>query len=110
MWWVVPLFWLPIISFVLWRYSGGMSPLAFVTHFLLGMLYWTLVEYSLHRFLFHMDVYMPDRPKVLALHFLLHGVHHKAPNDRYRLAMPPLPAVVLCVIVGYISRGLTLPL
>ncbi|THH31000.1 hypothetical protein EUX98_g3180 [Antrodiella citrinella] len=54
-----------------------------------GMFVWTLLEYFLHRFLFHVDDYMPDHPYALTLHFLLHGVHHYLPMDKLRLVMPP---------------------
>jgi hypothetical protein len=36
----------------------------------------------LHRFLFHIDEMLPDRPIFLVLHFLLHGIHHYMPMDR----------------------------
>ncbi|KPI34314.1 uncharacterized protein AB675_8985, partial [Cyphellophora attinorum] len=56
---------------------------------------WTLVEYLLHRFLFHVDEYMPDHPLALTAHFLLHGIHHYLPMDRYRLVMPPTLFIAL---------------
>jgi 4-hydroxysphinganine ceramide fatty acyl 2-hydroxylase len=39
----------------------------------------------MHRFLFHVDEWLPDNRWALAAHFLLHGVHHYLPTDRYRL-------------------------
>ena len=33
--------------------------------------------------------YLPDNRAGLTLHFLLHGVHHYLPMDKYRLVMPP---------------------
>ncbi|KDN37932.1 putative SCS7-required for hydroxylation of ceramide [Tilletiaria anomala UBC 951] len=65
--------------------------------FILGIFIWTLLEYSLHRFLFHIDDLLPDRPFFLMLHFLLHGIHHYLPMDRLRLVMPPLLFFVLQV-------------
>lgn len=106
-WWVIPLFWLPIITAGTWWCASGKAVSSVALLFGLGILYWTLVEYTLHRFIFHMDHHLPEHPVALSAHFLLHGVHHKAPNDRYRLVFPPLPAVVLCFIVGYLSRLLT---
>lgn len=61
-----------------------------VPFFALGIFIWTILEYGLHRFLFHVDNFLPDRPFFLMLHFLLHGIHHYLPMDRLRLVMPPL--------------------
>ncbi|KAJ3717915.1 hypothetical protein C8R42DRAFT_155762, partial [Lentinula raphanica] len=57
--------------------------------FFIGNFIWTLLEHIFHRFLFHVDCYLPDKPIFLLLHFLLHGVHHYVPMDRLRLVMPP---------------------
>lgn len=50
--------------------------------FFLGTIIWTILEYGLHRFLFHIDELLPDHPVFLTLHFLLHGIHHYMPMDR----------------------------
>ncbi|KAL4245501.1 Ceramide very long chain fatty acid hydroxylase [Abortiporus biennis] len=63
--------------------------------FLAGNIIWTILEYTLHRFLFHLDYYLPDHPAAFTLHFLLHGIHHYLPMDRLRLVMPPLLFVAL---------------
>ena len=55
-----------------------------------GNLFWTFIEYVMHRFLFHLDDLLPDHPYALTLHFLLHGIHHYVPMDRLRLVMPPI--------------------
>jgi 4-hydroxysphinganine ceramide fatty acyl 2-hydroxylase len=39
--------------------------------------------------------YLPDNRVGITLHFLLHGVHHYLPMDKYRLVMPPTLFVVL---------------
>jgi 4-hydroxysphinganine ceramide fatty acyl 2-hydroxylase len=57
--------------------------------FFVGNVVWTILEYTLHRFLFHIDHYLPDANWALMLHFLLHGIHHYLPMDRLRLVMPP---------------------
>jgi len=57
--------------------------------FFIGNVIWTILEYTLHRFLFHVDHYLPDANWAMLLHFLLHGVHHYLPMDRLRLVMPP---------------------
>jgi 4-hydroxysphinganine ceramide fatty acyl 2-hydroxylase len=66
------------------------SSLAFTLPcFFLGNLIWTLLEYIFHRFLFHVDYYLPDANWAFLLHFLLHGIHHYLPMDGLRLVMPP---------------------
>jgi 4-hydroxysphinganine ceramide fatty acyl 2-hydroxylase len=120
-WYVVPLVWGPITLFLgylsMLQFSDSrilakdvlqwplqlhllptVSPAAFakfVPCYLLGCLIWTLLEYFLHRFLFHLDDHLPDANWALMLHFLLHGVHHYLPMDRLRLVMPPLLFFVL---------------
>lgn len=52
--------------------------------FVLGMLFWSLVEYLIHRFLFHMKP--PSKSYYLiTLHFIMHGQHHKVSTGR----LPP---------------------
>jgi len=54
-----------------------------VVCFFIGNIIWTILEYTLHRFLFHIDDWLPDRPSFLTLHFLMHGIHHYMPMDRF---------------------------
>ncbi|KAF9063724.1 hypothetical protein BDP27DRAFT_1299516 [Rhodocollybia butyracea] len=112
-WYVVPIFWLPIAIYLFLRSAlqftaplpsfmvdpslplSGLAnlPMASIYKtlicFFIGNFTWTLLEYFFHRFLFHVDYYLPDKPIFLLLHFLLHGVHHYVPMDRLRLVMPP---------------------
>ena len=46
--------------------------------FLIGVLIWTLLEYVIHRYVFH---YEPKTRVGKLLHFIMHGVHHDYPND-----------------------------
>ncbi|KDQ08767.1 hypothetical protein BOTBODRAFT_118073 [Botryobasidium botryosum FD-172 SS1] len=120
-WYVVPIFWLPITTFLfclaalqstapsisaasLFQNPFSLSALfdlpmsSFLQTgacFLLGNVIWTILEYALHRFLFHIDDWLPDRPIFLMLHFLTHGVHHFLPMDRLRLVMPPTLFAIL---------------
>ena len=55
--------------------------------FPLGMVAFSLVEYLIHRFLFH---FTPANEKQAQVKYSLHGVHHEFPRDKDRLAMPPL--------------------
>lgn len=65
--------------------------------FFLGTLTWTLLEYSLHRGVFHWKPNLQSYNQI-TLHFLLHGLHHKTPMDGDRLVFPPTPALL---IVGF---------
>lgn len=57
------------------------NPLTSLLAIICGVLSFTLVEYLLHRFIFHADWYIPDNRVLRMLHFVLHGVHHMLPND-----------------------------
>ncbi|KAF8151926.1 fatty acid-2 hydroxylase [Mycena galopus ATCC 62051] len=82
-WWVVPMFWGPIMSYLFCRSVTAVC-------FFAGNIIWTILEYTLHRFLFHIDDLLPDHPTMILLHFTMHGVHHYLPMDRLRLVMPPI--------------------
>lgn len=96
-WYVVPMIWIPFdIYCCTLALSNNFSPFAFVLLYALGLCLWTLIEYVLHRFLFHIERWLPDHPVAFTAHFLLHGVHHYLPMDRLRLVMPPAMFVILC--------------
>jgi len=63
--------------------------------FVLGILLWTLLEYLIHRYIFH---YEPTSHLGKRLHYIVHGVHHDYPNDARRLVMPPSVSVPLAVL------------
>src|SRR5437763_11125138 len=63
--------------------------------FLLGILLWTLLEYLIHRYVFH---YEPKTRVGKRLHYIIHGVHHDYPNDGKRLVMPPSISVPLAFL------------
>ncbi|KIN04296.1 hypothetical protein OIDMADRAFT_26910 [Oidiodendron maius Zn] len=89
-WWVIPTIWLPPVTYGTYiAREGCSSVLEEAAYWFLGLFLWTLVEYFLHRFLFHLDKFLPDNRAALTLHFLLHGIHHYLPMDKLRLVMPP---------------------
>jgi len=95
-WYIVPILWLPWVAYGTYLGYNGLS--GFVetaAYWLTGLFLWTLVEYILHRCLFHLDKYLPNHPIALTIHFLLHGIHHYLPMDKYRLVMPPTLFVAL---------------
>ena len=63
--------------------------------FVLGIIIWTLVEYTMHRCAFH---YQPKSAWGKRLHFVVHGVHHDYPNDASRLVLPPSVSIPLAFI------------
>ncbi|CAK4032121.1 Ceramide very long chain fatty acid hydroxylase SCS7 [Lecanosticta acicola] len=94
-WWVVPTFWLPPVAYGTILAAKHFSFPILASYWLTGLFLWTLVEYCLHRFLFHLDDYLPDNRVFITLHFLLHGIHHYLPMDKLRLVMPPTLFIVL---------------
>lgn len=94
-WWVVPIVWLPPNMYIFYVGFVNQNKLVALSFWALGLFTWTLIEYCMHRFLFHLDGYLPENPLALTLHFLLHGVHHYLPMDGYRLVMPPTLFVLL---------------
>ncbi|OXB43708.1 hypothetical protein B1J92_F03399g [Nakaseomyces glabratus] len=95
-WWVVPTVWGPVVLYFITTALMNMNnPLALFL-FGLGIFVWTLIEYCLHRFLFHFDEWLPEHSMFFMIHFLLHGCHHYLPMDAYRLVVPPALFVVLC--------------
>ncbi|HSJ68196.1 MAG TPA: sterol desaturase family protein [Anditalea sp.] len=61
----------------------------------LGLLAFTLVEYLMHKHLFHME---PDTELKDKIQYSTHGVHHDYPKDKDRLAMPPFISALYAVI------------
>jgi 4-hydroxysphinganine ceramide fatty acyl 2-hydroxylase len=58
-WWVVPLVWLPPVMCGTYIARGGLASWGQVcAYWFLGLGLWTIVEYGLHRFLFHVDKYV----------------------------------------------------
>ncbi len=60
------------------------------TLFVVGLFGFTLFEYILHRYLYHLEPTTPRRAKI---QYTFHGIHHEFPKDKTRLAMPPLLAI-----------------
>lgn len=89
-WYVVPLVWVPVVGYLLSESVHAFGATNAATLFAIGLVVWTFCEYTFHRFLFHVDKYLPDHRLALSLHFLMHGVHHFLPMDRMRLVLPPV--------------------
>jgi 4-hydroxysphinganine ceramide fatty acyl 2-hydroxylase len=66
-----------------------------LTVFLLGVFGFTLLEYVMHRYFFHME---PDTPVKDKIQYSVHGVHHDYPKDKDRLTMPPFVSLAYAAI------------
>ena len=83
-WYIIPIIWLPFSAYQMY--------IAYTIHFLtmpqmvigffIGILLWTLLEYFLHRFVFHLDEGLPNYSIAFLVHYLLHGIHHAFPMDK----------------------------
>lgn len=105
-WWVIPVVWLPVVAWTqVLSVQRGLPPAGTVTAMVFGLLVWTLVEYLLHRFLFHMKT---SSFWGNTLHYLTHGYHHKYPMDVSRLVFPPAGTVIICVPL-WLLASLLLP-
>jgi sterol desaturase/sphingolipid hydroxylase (fatty acid hydroxylase superfamily) len=97
---VVPALYIPGVLFALAEgvYRAKLGWSATIALFATGFVCWSLVEYWLHRVVFHFE-----GESILSqrLHFLAHGVHHRWPHDKYRLVMPP--GVSLPLYVGVMT-------
>ncbi len=106
---VVPLLiWAPVIGVLLYRAVtvDFVSPLMMALVAVLGLLVWTLTEYTLHRFVFHYPATSAFGKRIV---YILHGLHHEDPVDPTRLVMPPLPAIIYATLLFIIFRALIGP-
>ncbi|KAG2234264.1 hypothetical protein INT48_002854 [Thamnidium elegans] len=96
-WYVVPSIWLPYAAYQLYHSLSFGNVQGTALSFVLGIVIWSLLEYLLHRFFFHLDDLLPDTQMAFVLHFVIHGFHHYLPMDKLRLVMPP----TLCIVIAY---------
>ena len=96
-WFAVPAIYVPAIALWAWMgASAGVSAAMIAGQMLFGWFVWTLLEYWLHRTLFH---WTPPTSWGPRFHFILHGVHHDWYKDRFRLVMPPPASIAIGVVV-----------
>lgn len=104
-WFAVPLFWIPVFLMIMkYGYDSMDEPslISLTLGFILGLFIWTFGEYFLHRWVFHIDDHIIPGNLAFCTHFLIHGIHHAFPMDRYRLVFPIPFAIVVATIVGTI--------
>lgn len=92
---------IPAISYFFWQ-SIALNPiLTALGQILVGLFIWTLIEYVMHRFVFH---FYPKSAWGKRIHFIFHGVHHDYPNDAQRLVMPPSASIPLATAFYFLFR------
>jgi len=103
--WHVVAIWGPFTIYMLARAGQSIGLPAIAGFGALGVFFWTLLEYLLHRFVFH---FRPDPRSELQrdASWLIHGIHHDYPWDRDRLVMPPTVTALIAVAVWLAFRWL----
>lgn len=85
----MPTLWGPLLFSCLLASFKDTGIVCTMALFALGFMAWQLMEYVIHRWIFHT---IPQNYWGITAHFLFHGCHHKFPMDATRLVFPPLPA------------------
>ena len=80
--------------------SIDFNPLIPFLLIILGIVFWTLEEYAIHKGLFHCESRIPDYRIIRFCHFVMHGYHHLIPADKSKLVFPVFPAVVVYLVTG----------
>jgi dihydroceramide fatty acyl 2-hydroxylase len=87
-----------VVGLLTWALLRGVTtPAPAVALFAVGWVTWQLMEYGLHRGLFHWE---GSGPLTRRLHAIIHGYHHTYPDDGQRLVMPLGASVPLAVVIG----------
>lgn len=100
---------IPLTLFVLystvllaWSFTNTLFSIGLtIGLFFLGWLMFTWVEYQVHRHVFHMAIFTDWRRKI---QYVIHGVHHKFPKDKDRLAMPPVLSLTIATLLFIVFR------
>src|SRR5215831_17302675 len=91
----------PLLSLILFRigFSVEHGRDAHVASLIvLGILIWTLLEYVLHRFLFHVRVPLHD-PRLRDFVNSSHLLHHASPRDRTKVLVQPTFGLIVSTIL-----------
>jgi dihydroceramide fatty acyl 2-hydroxylase len=93
------IFYIPIISgAMIWALATGVTTWAWAVPFVaLGWVAWDVLEYIIHRKFFHWEGTGPFTRK---LHDIVHGYHHKFPDDDKRLVMPLGASIPLASLIA----------
>ncbi len=115
--WAPHAIFLPVIGIALVAAFRAVSPSRVGAFVLVGLFLWTLLEYVIHRSIFHPPQWIEDDTRRIVgslapgqavlpalptlrhkFYFIVHGVHHDYPNDSTRLVMPPSVSIPLAAL------------
>ena len=92
------------IGLLYWSFDHAyMSVIETIFVFISGVLTFTLLEYLMHRYLFHLP---PTSERNIKIAYAVHGIHHEFPKDKDRLAMPPYLSIVLATLFLFLFEAL----
>lgn len=108
-------FWVPLVIYIpLVSYFSYLSFtvkhttfMQYLGSFIVGALIWSLVEYLIHRYVFHGH---PKAEWAKKIHYTFHGIHHDYPQDSLRLVMPPAVSIPLAVLFFFVFKWVMAPL
>lgn len=87
---------------MIWAITNYLLPLAIlISAFFIGLISFSLVEYLVHRYVFHMETDTEFKEKI---QYNFHGVHHDYPKDKDRLAMPPIVSSAISAVLFLVFR------
>ena len=87
------MFFSTIIVFIYFNVQYQVYPKTLsIIMYVVGLLSWSFIEYLVHRFVYHTET---NSKTFLGVQHNAHGIHHQHPRDKDRLAMPPLPGILL---------------
>ena len=91
-WYIIIMAWIPYQVYCYMNIPEENTTGQTLFYWAYGVVGWTIMEYLLHRFLFHMEDhwYFPNWPPFWVFHFTIHGIHHAFPQDPGRIVMPPI--------------------
>jgi sterol desaturase/sphingolipid hydroxylase (fatty acid hydroxylase superfamily) len=102
---------LPVVGVMfylsLWRRNLPIWAVAVL--FAAGILIWTLIEYLIHRYIFH---HSSQKGWARRFHFIIHGSHHERPKDATRIATTPaitIPLAILFYVLCVLAFGRLAP-
>ena len=86
-------------------YYGAQNTLLGTSQYLIlivsGILSWTLFEYLMHRYFYHM---LPTNKLKGWIQYNMHGLHHEYPKDKSRLAMPPVMIILIAFLFLFLFK------